>query len=114
MTHLQRSFLYWAALDKRRPVLVLSPNVRNERASDVIVIPCPTIVRPAPTHVVLRRKEGGIRDTSVLKCEQITTLHQSDVHPDALGGSLSLARLIEVEWAVLGAIGIPIPLAGNR
>jgi mRNA-degrading endonuclease toxin of MazEF toxin-antitoxin module len=67
---LKRGQLYWARLDKRRPVLVISPDYRNERASDVIVIPGSTIVRDAPTHVVLRRGEGGLRARTVLKCEQ--------------------------------------------
>jgi mRNA-degrading endonuclease toxin of MazEF toxin-antitoxin module len=32
-------------MDKRRPVLVISPDYRNERASDVIVVPATTTVR---------------------------------------------------------------------
>ncbi|MBW2462825.1 MAG: type II toxin-antitoxin system PemK/MazF family toxin, partial [Deltaproteobacteria bacterium] len=48
---LRRGHLYWAMLDKRRPVLVISPDYRNERASDVLVIPLTTRLRDAPTHV---------------------------------------------------------------
>jgi mRNA-degrading endonuclease toxin of MazEF toxin-antitoxin module len=100
--------LYWAKLDKRRPVLVISPEYRNERASDIIVIPASTTIREAPTHVILRLGEGGVRSRTVLKCEQVTTLVQTDLERRALGASLSAARLAAVERALLRAIGIPI------
>jgi mRNA-degrading endonuclease toxin of MazEF toxin-antitoxin module len=107
MTALRRGALHWASLDKRRPVLVISPDYRNEHASDVIVVPCSTVVRAAPTHVLLRRGEGGLRTASVLNCEQITTLHRGDIEPVAMG-SLGASRIGEVERAILRAIGIPI------
>jgi mRNA-degrading endonuclease toxin of MazEF toxin-antitoxin module len=105
----RRGCLYWARLDKRRPVLVLSPDYRNELASDVIVIPCSTNLRLSPTHVLLRKAEGGLTTASVLKCEQITTLHKEDVGGVALGRPLSAKRLVEVEIAVLRAIGVALP-----
>lgn len=105
---LRRGHLYWAKLDKRRPVLVISPDYRNEHASDVLIIPCTTNRRPAPTHVPLRRREAGAPHASMLKCEQITTLHQDDIDPQPLGGSLSRRRLAEVERSVLRAIGVPV------
>jgi mRNA-degrading endonuclease toxin of MazEF toxin-antitoxin module len=104
----RRGYLYWAQLDKRRPALVLSVDARNERASDVIVIPCSTTMRDAPTHVRLRRGEGGVAEACVLKCEQITTLPKGDVDLAPCGPPVSAARLAEVERAVLRAIGIPI------
>lgn len=105
---LRRGHLYWARLDKRRPVLVVSPDYRNERASDVIVVPCSTRIRSAPTHVRLRKREAGAPEACVLKCEQITTLYQGDVDAAPLGGPLSASRMSEVERAVLRAIGIPV------
>lgn len=105
---LSRGHLYWAHLDKRRPVLVLSPDYRNERATDVIVIPITTRLRAAPTHVPLRAREGGAPRASTLKCEQITTLHRDDIEPKPLGSALSNARLAAVERAVMRAVGVPI------
>jgi mRNA interferase MazF len=107
---LRRGFVYFARLDKLRPVLVISSDVRNALASDVIVIPCTTTLSIAPTHVRLRKGEGGLSTASVLKCEQITTLHREDVRPAALGGPLLPKRIREVERAVLRAIGVPVPL----
>ena len=104
----RRGHIYWAQLEKRRPALVVSVDARNDRANDVIVVPCSTTMREAPTHVRLMRGEGGLRQDSVLKCEQVTTLkkHQIDTMP--LGLPLRPARMREVERAVLRAIGIPI------
>ena len=106
----RRGCLYWVSLDKRRPALVLSPDYRNQLASDVIVVPCSTRLRPAPTHVMLRRGQGGLAESSVLKCEQITTLSKADLHGPPLGKPLPIAVLGAVERAVLRAIGVPVPL----
>lgn len=107
---LRRGYIYLAHLDKPRPVLIISPNVRNDLASDVIVVPCSTRISAAPTHVQLRRGEGGLSEASVLKCEQVTTLHQGDVRRQPLGGALPAKRVLEVERAILRAIGVPVPL----
>jgi mRNA-degrading endonuclease toxin of MazEF toxin-antitoxin module len=104
----KRGHLYWAQMEKRRPVLVLSIDARNERANDLIVVPCSTTLRAAPTHVRLARGEGGMPRDFVLKCEQITTLRKEDVDRVPLGAVLKSGRLAEVERAVLRAIGIPI------
>ena len=109
----RRGCLYRVALPgeptrKSRPALVISPNVRNQHASDVLVVPATTITRPAPTHVRLQRGEGGIPRASMLKCEQITTLPKELLSAIALGGELSARRLEEVERGVLRSIGIPV------
>ncbi len=88
--------------------IVISIDARNLRASDLLVIPCTTNLREAPTHVRLRRGEGGVPASSMLECEQITTLPAADVKTDALGDSLSALRLQEVERGVLRAIGVAV------
>jgi mRNA-degrading endonuclease toxin of MazEF toxin-antitoxin module len=103
----KRGFIYWANLDKRRPALVISIDARNERANDVIVIPCSTRLLASVTHVTLARGEGGVPSPCVLKCEQIATAHQFDVDAVPLGPALSAPRLREVERAVARAIGVP-------
>ena len=105
---LKRGFLYWAHLDKRRPVLVLSPQARNEGANDVIVIPVSSVLREGPWHVRLQAKEGGIQKTSILKCEQILTLPKSSIKDEPLGPILFASRMKQVEHAVLRAIGMPV------
>ena len=104
----RRGNLYWAHLDKRRPVLVLSIDARNERAGDLIVVPCSTTLREAPTHVRLVRGEGGVPQSCMLKCEQLTTLPGKDLDTTPLGSPLAGARIREIELAVMRAIGIPV------
>jgi mRNA-degrading endonuclease toxin of MazEF toxin-antitoxin module len=109
----RRAHIYWVRVPdepggKRRPALVVSPDARNRLANDVIVIPLSSSLREAPTHVRLRMREGGVRRSSVAKCEQITTLRRDRLLPHPLGGALSDARMVEVEKAVLRAIGVPV------
>ena len=110
-----RGCVYWVEIPdepghKRRPALVLSPDVRNAFANDLIVAPLSSVLRDAPTHVRLRRGEGGIKTPSVVKCEQTTTLQKARLAPTALGGPLSAVRMHEIEKAVLRAIGVMVPL----
>lgn len=113
MSHPLRGHVYWCRLPdepggKRRPVLVISPDVRNRLASDVIVVPLSSHLREAPTHVLLREGEAGLPHRSVVKCEQVGTILKERLVGSPLGGALSALRLREVERAVLRAIGVPI------
>ena len=107
---LRRACLHWAEMDKRRPVLVLSPESRNEHASDLIVVPCSSVLRGGPWHVRLSKGEGGLERSSVLLCEQITTLVKKRLDPEPLGGPLAVHRMADVERAVLLAIGMVEPV----
>ena len=109
----KRGCLYWVRIPgepsrKRRPTLVISIDARNRLTSDVIVIPCSTTERYAPTHVRLRKGHGGLERHSILKCEQITTLPKDYLLPSALGGPLPGRILEQVEVGILRTIGVPI------
>jgi mRNA-degrading endonuclease toxin of MazEF toxin-antitoxin module len=104
----KRGYIYWAELDKRRPVLVLSPDIRNSRASDIIIVPISSVLRQGPWHVRLNKGECGVRTVSIIKCEQITTLSKDSLGNVPLGDNLSFSKMKLVERAVLRAIGIPI------
>jgi mRNA interferase MazF len=109
----QHGCLYWVSIpgepgSKRRPALVISPDVRNRLASDVLVIPASTTLRPAPTHVKLAKGIGGVPRDSMLKCEQITTLPKHLLSETALGGNLTARLLEDVERGVLRAIGLAV------
>ena len=105
MTPFVRGSLYWGRMDKRRPVLVISHDLRNRFASDVTIVPCSTSLRPLSWHVLLPRGEGGLPFESTAKCEQVTTLPKSDLEPRALG-ALGPSRMREVEQALLRALDI--------
>ena len=112
MAYLNRGRIYWAQLpgDKRRPVLVVSPESRNALAADVLVVPISSVLREGPWHVRLAKGEGGLPRPSVIKCEQITTLRRDRILPEALGPSLSARRMAAVERGILRAIGLPVPI----
>jgi mRNA-degrading endonuclease toxin of MazEF toxin-antitoxin module len=111
--HPRRAHLYWVHIPdepggKRRPALVVSPDSRNRLANDVIVVPVSSVLRDAPTHVKLRSREGGLARPSMAKCEQITTLRRDRLATRPIGGNLAPARMIEIEKAILRAIGVPV------
>ncbi len=107
---IRRGHIHWASLpgDKRRPVLVVSPDARNEKASDILAAPISTVLREGPWHVRLRKGDGGIPETSIVKCEQLTTLRKELLSPEPLGRGLTPRLMAEVERAILRAIGVPI------
>jgi len=93
---------------KDRPALVVSLDVRNRLANDVIVVPLSTTLRLAPTHVELSAGEGGLKETSMAKCEQVTTLDKSFLIRGPFAGTISASLMREVEKAIQRAIGIVI------
>lgn len=93
---------------KNRPALIVSMDVRNRLAGDVIVVPLSTNLRPAPTHVELPAGEGGLKETSMAKCEQVTTLDKSFLIRGPFAGTIGPPLMREVEKAIQRAIGIPV------
>jgi mRNA-degrading endonuclease toxin of MazEF toxin-antitoxin module len=104
---LRRGAVHWVSLDKERPAIILSPDVRNRLANDVIIVPCSTTARRMTWHVQLQRGEAGLPQDCRAKCEQIATIPKSWIEPTELG-RLSAARMREVELAVLSALGIVV------
>ncbi len=105
---MRRGAVHWVSLDKRRPAIILSPDVRNRLANDVIIVPCSTRARAMTWHVRIRRGEAGVPHSCMAKCEQIATVPKSWIEPAELG-QLSPGRMLEVERAVLSALGIVAP-----
>ncbi len=93
---------------KDRPALVVSLDVRNRLANDVMVVPLSTTLRPAPTHVELPAGEGSLKETSMAKCEQIATLDKSFLIRGPFAETISPSLMQEIEKAIQRAIGIPI------
>jgi len=91
---------------KPRPALVVSLDVRNRLANDVVVVPISTTLRPGPTHVKLPEREGGLDRTSMAKCEQITTLDKSFLIRGPFSGAISPEKMTQVEKAIQRTIGI--------
>lgn len=93
---------------KNRPALVVSIDIRNRLANDVIVVPLSTTLRPAPTHVELPAAEGGLKETSMAKCEHVTTLDKSFLLRGPFAGTISASLMQEIEKAIQRAIGLAV------
>lgn len=91
---------------KNRPALVVSLDIRNKLADDIIVVPVSTNLRPAPTHVLLQAGEGGLSKTSMAKCEQVTTIDKTLLIRGPFAGQISDENMKEAEKAIMLAIGI--------
>ena len=91
---------------KNRPALVVSLDIRNKLANDIIVVPLSTNLRPSPTHVLLQEGEGGLSKASMAKCEQVTTIDKSLLIKGPFAGKLSDEKMREVEKAIIIAVGI--------
>ena len=101
MASFLRGFLYWGRLDKRRPVLVMSSDRFNLRSDYVTVVPGSTRLRQVDHAIKLARREGGVHQPTMLLCEHLQELHQSDVEKEPIGPALSERRMREVEAAIM-------------
>jgi len=92
--------------NKNRPALVVSLDIRNKLANDIIVVPLSTNLRQSPNHVLLQEGEGGLTKISVAKCEQVTTIDKSLLIRGPFAGKISDEKMQEIEKAIMIALGI--------
>ncbi len=88
-----------------RPTLVISEDIRNRRADDVIVVPIFSGGRRSPTRVPIPSGTGGLPHDSVLFCEEVTTIDRDFLGDGPLGPPVSAAVLERVVVAILIAVG---------
>jgi len=53
-------------LDKQCPAIILSPDIRNSLANDLIIVPYSTTARRMTWHVQLRRGEAGLPQADLI------------------------------------------------
>ena len=88
-----------------RPALVVSSDVRNRIADDVMVVPIFSRGAAGPTHVPLRRGIGGLNKDGVLFCEELTTLDRELLSRGPWGTPVPSEVLSAVVRAVRRALG---------
>lgn len=86
--------------------MVVSLDIRNKLANDIIVVPLSTTLRSAPTHVLLSEGEGGLSKTSMAKCEQVTTIDKALLIRGPFAGKINSAKIKEIEKAIMIAIDV--------
>jgi mRNA interferase MazF len=88
-----------------RPVLIVSEDVRNRLADDIIVIPAFSSGRLGPTRVVVPAGLGGMPRDSVLFCEEVTRIDRDFLRDGPLGPPLPNMLLVRVIEALVRAVG---------
>lgn len=100
---MRRGELWWADLDKRRPVVLLSRDEAYALRAAVIVAPTSTTVRGFATEVRLGKAEGMPR-TCVINCDWLVTISKLRLQ-DRIG-VLSGAKLQLLDDALRFALGL--------
>ena len=110
---MQKGDLYWADLDptvgseiaKKRPVLLVSNDVNNRFSSTVSVVPITSNTEKIyPFEVRLLAGEGGLKNESKVKANQIRTIDKLRLGNRI--GKLTDSRIRDVEEAILIHLGI--------
>ena len=92
-----------------RPAVVISTDVRNRLAGDVLVVPLSSTLRQLPTHVFLPAGIGGQLSDSMANCEHITALDKRFLARGPLGDPIPENLVHEIVLAVRRAVGEIIP-----
>ncbi|MEG4811396.1 type II toxin-antitoxin system PemK/MazF family toxin [Microcoleus sp. F8-D3] len=92
---------------KKRPVVVVSPDIRNEFTDSVIVVPFTSNRQGVenPTRVLIPAGEGGLQADSLAVCENVSALRQTFLEQGPYG-QLSADVLARIQRAVQVSIGI--------
>jgi mRNA interferase MazF len=99
----KRGEVWWARVDKDRPVVLLSREEAYAMRAMVIVAPATTTVRGFSLEVKLGRREGLPRDC-VVNCDWLVTVPKADLLERA--GSLSATKLRQLDSALRFALGL--------
>ena len=92
---------------KKRPVVVVSPDIRNELTDSVIVVPFTSNLQGVenPTRVLIPAGEGGLQADSLAVCENVSALGQTFLEQGPYG-HISADVLARIQRAIQVSIGI--------
>jgi mRNA interferase MazF len=99
----KRGEVWWARLDKRRPVVLVSREEAYAVRALVIAAPVSTTVRGFAVEVKVGKKEGLPR-AGVVNCDWLVTVPKADLIAPA--GALSRAKLLALNDALRFALGL--------
>jgi mRNA interferase MazF len=102
----RRGDIHLVELDKPRPALILSVDQLNRHALDVCVVPITTKSHPKfSIRIPIPAGEGGLKQNSWAKCDQVMTLEKALIRYPAVG-TLSREVLMKIEEQVKICLGL--------
>lgn len=93
---------------KKRPVVVVSLDVRNQYSSTVLVVPFSSDVEGSkenPCRVIVAVGEGGLERSSVAMCDVITSIEKRYLEQGPYG-QLSSDTFAQIQTAIQMSIGL--------
>lgn len=93
---------------KKRPVVVVSIDLRNQYSSTVLVVPCSSDISSSnlnPCRPLIAKGEGGLEAESVAMCDLITTIAKRYLEQNPYG-TITQDSLTEIQTAIQIAIGL--------
>lgn len=92
---------------KKRPVVVVSIDIRNQYSSTILVVPFSSDLSGAanPTRVLVNKGEGGLRADSVAMCDVLTNIEKHYLESDPYG-EITRQSFMRIQQAIQIAIGI--------
>jgi mRNA interferase MazF len=99
----KRGEIWWAHIDKRRPVVLLSRDEAYAVRSLVIVAPATTTIRGFAAETKVGTREG-LKRRCVINCDWLVTVPKADLIERA--GVLSSTKLRQLDDALRFALGL--------
>jgi len=92
---------------KKRPVVVVSTDIRNQYSSTVLVVPFSSDTSDAanPSRVLIERGEGGLQNRSVAMCDVLTNIETRYLERGPYG-EITPSSFTRIQRAIQIAIGI--------
>ena len=100
---MNRGEIWWARVDKRRPVVLVSRQEAYAVRALVIIAPVSTTVRGFSVEVRVGKREGLPR-AGVINCDWLVTIPKSALRERI--GSLSAAKQEQLDDALRFALGL--------
>lgn len=91
---------------KPRPAIIVSRDMRNQVAQDVMVVP--VFGEPSgynDSYVTIATNEGGLTKESTAKCDQITTISKKLLGRGPLSGRINPDLMRQIHHAIRRALG---------
>jgi mRNA interferase MazF len=87
-----------------RPALIVQNDVGNQYAATTIVAAITTTLKKYPVTVLLNRREGGLKEPSMVNLAQVLTLDKTRLMKRL--GSVKAEKLREVDTAIRVSLGL--------